>query len=114
MNLSPQRRKLGRALLASFVMLAIIFPAINLKAASGTPAIISYQGRLADSSDNLLGGSGTTYYFKFSIWNNATVGSGNKLWPPGTPGTTTATVKQGAAAPRHLLLARQLQLEIPL
>ncbi|MDP3935370.1 MAG: hypothetical protein Q8Q46_04105, partial [Candidatus Giovannonibacteria bacterium] len=68
-----------------------------MQAASGTPSIISYQGRLADSSGNLLPTSGTsaTYYFKFSIWDNATVGSGSKLWPLAVPATTTATVRQG-------------------
>jgi hypothetical protein len=50
-------------------------------AASGTPKVISYQGRLTDSTGNLLGGTGTNYFFKFSIWNNSTVGLGTKLWP---------------------------------
>jgi hypothetical protein len=43
----------------------------------------------------LLGGSGTNYYFKFSIWNNPTVGSGSKLWPSGSPGIATSTVSDG-------------------
>ncbi len=64
-------------------------------AATGAPNIISYQGRLTDSSGDLLGGSGTNYYFKFSIWNNSTVGSGSKLWPSGSPGTATSTVTDG-------------------
>ncbi|MEK7558659.1 MAG: hypothetical protein AAB507_02420, partial [Patescibacteria group bacterium] len=64
-------------------------------AASGTPTIISYQGRLTDASGNLLGGAGTTFYFKFSIWDNATVGSGTRLWPSNIPATTTASVRQG-------------------
>src|SRR3990167_1217938 len=64
-------------------------------AAGGIPRILSYQGRLTNARGNLLGDSGTTYYFKFSIWDNATVGSGTKLWPSGTPATTTANVKQG-------------------
>lgn len=65
--------------------------------AVGAPSIISYQGRLADSNGDLLGGSGTTYYFKFSIWDNATVGGSgeSKLWPSGDPGTTEATVREG-------------------
>ncbi|MEK7646375.1 MAG: hypothetical protein AAB381_01635, partial [Patescibacteria group bacterium] len=64
-------------------------------AASGTPPIISYQGRLADSSGNLLGGTGTTYYFKFSIWDNATVGNGTRLWPSVAPLSSAHTVRQG-------------------
>src|SRR5258706_7067728 len=65
-------------------------------ALSGTPTVISYQGRLTDSSGNLLGSAGgTIYYFKFSIWDNPTVGAGSRLWPIGTPATTTASVRQG-------------------
>lgn len=60
--------------------------------AAGTPSIISYQGRLADSSGDLLTG---TYYFKFSIWDNATVGAGSRLWPSSAPSATTATVRDG-------------------
>jgi hypothetical protein len=63
--------------------------------AAGTPTILSFQGRLADSSGNLLGGSGTDYYFKFSIWNSPTVGSGVKLWPTTSPSSATSTVRQG-------------------
>src|SRR3989338_6232754 len=84
--------------LSKLVTLVLIFVSLNLNftlAASGTPTIISYQGRLADSNGNLKGESGTTYYFLFSIWDNATVGSGNKLWPASAPATTTATVRQG-------------------
>ena len=61
--------------------------------AAGAPTIISYQGRLADSSGNLLGGSGTTYYFKFSIWNAES--SGSQLWPAASPSSVGLTVRQG-------------------
>ncbi|MCX6731837.1 MAG: hypothetical protein NTX55_02525 [Candidatus Parcubacteria bacterium] len=61
--------------------------------AAGTPSIFSYQGRLTNSSGDLLGDSGTTYYFAFSIWDAAS--SGTQLWPVGNPATTTATVRQG-------------------
>jgi hypothetical protein len=64
-------------------------------AAPGVPKIISYQGRLTDSGGNLLGGSGTTYYFKFSIWDNATVGSGNRVWPTSVPTSVSKSVRQG-------------------
>ncbi|MEK7531516.1 MAG: hypothetical protein AAB545_01120, partial [Patescibacteria group bacterium] len=77
------------------IFIFILSPISPLLAASTVPYILGYQGRLTDSSGNLLGGSGTTYYLKFSIWDNSTVGSGTKLWPTGTPGTTTATVRQG-------------------
>ncbi|MEK7585130.1 MAG: hypothetical protein AAB455_01265, partial [Patescibacteria group bacterium] len=41
------------------------------------------------------GGTGTTYYFKFSIWDNATVASGSRLWPSSAPNSTSATVREG-------------------
>ena len=63
--------------------------------AAGTPTILSFQGRLADSSGNLLGGNGTNYYFKFSIWDNTTVGAGTKLWPTSSPSSATSSVRQG-------------------
>ena len=71
-----------------------LFSASFSYAASGTPTIISYQGRLANASGDLLGSSsGTTYYFAFSLWDAAS--NGNKLWPSGNPATTTASVRQG-------------------
>lgn len=66
--------------------------------AAGIPSIISYQGRLADSNSNLLGSSsGTTYYFKFSIWNVATGGTqgSNQLWPSSAPSSVALTVRSG-------------------
>lgn len=59
----------------------------------GAPQIISYQGRLANSSGDLLTG---TYYFRFSIWDSSTVGTGSQLWPAVIiPGTATTTVTSG-------------------
>lgn len=65
-------------------------------AASGVPTILSYQGRLADSNGDLIGSSsGTTRYFKFSIWDNPTVLSGSQLWPSSGPTSYAITVRQG-------------------
>jgi len=80
------------AVLNLFVNLSFF---VQTAEAAGVPSIISYQGRLADSSGNLLGGSGTTHYFKFSIWNNPTVDSGTKLWPISEPSSFAANVRQG-------------------
>ena len=66
-------------------------------AASGTPSILSYQGRLTNASGDLLGGSGTTYYFKFSIWDVSTGGSASpdRLWPSSPPNSFAITVRNG-------------------
>ena len=84
----------GLAVLLGVIGLALlpIGPAI---AATGVPKIINYQGRLMDANGVLLGGSGTEYCFKFSLYDNPTVGSGTKLWPATSPSTTTASVKNG-------------------
>ena len=77
-----------------FMLVAVVIVPGSVSAAQVPPQILSYQGRLADSSGNLLGGSGTAYYFKFSIWDSPTVGSGTQLWPT-TAHSTSATVRQG-------------------
>lgn len=93
-------KKIKTILKFSFLIVAlalfgnVVYRAV-VKAATGAPAIVSYQGRLTDSSGALLGGSGTNYFFKFSIWDNSTVGSGSKLWPSGSPGIATSTVTEG-------------------
>ena len=65
-------------------------------AESGVPNTISYQGRLADSGGSPLGGAGTQYYFKFSLWDSPTVGQGSKVWPLSAPGSASLTVRQGS------------------
>jgi hypothetical protein len=87
-------------LLAGFLLLSSLITASpyqvkEAQAAAGVPYAFSYQGRLYDSSGNLLGGSGTTYCFKFSLWDNATPGSGSRVWPTGAPGTAQLTVRYG-------------------
>jgi len=70
------------------------FGVYNKTFAAGPPSIISYQGRLTDDSGNLLGSSsGTTYYFKFSLWSAAS--GGTKLWPTADPTYYATTVREG-------------------
>ncbi|KND48753.1 MAG: hypothetical protein AB200_03150, partial [Parcubacteria bacterium C7867-005] len=64
--------------------------------AAEVPSMIGYQGRLTDSSGNLVGGTaGAIYYFRFSLWNNATVGNGSRVWPSSSPSDFSTTVRQG-------------------
>lgn len=65
----------------------------NSSAAAGAPLKIAYEGRLTDSSGNALGGTGTLYCYRFSIYDSASAGA--KLWPGGTPSNTTATTTDG-------------------
>lgn len=88
------------SLLAGFVVLSSLLGGAPLqvqqaKAAAGVPYAFSYQGRLYDSSGNLLGGSGTTYCFKFSLWDHTTPGSGSRIWPTSAPGAAQLTVRYG-------------------
>src|SRR3989344_1793539 len=64
-------------------------------AATGSPQVISYQGRLTNAGGDLLGGSGTAYFFNFSIGDTPTVGSSSRVWPTAAPSATTSTVKSG-------------------
>ncbi|CAN5186902.1 hypothetical protein BH11PAT4_BH11PAT4_5210 [soil metagenome] len=93
-------RLAGAQLLAGFLLLGTLFSVApyqvkDAAAATGVPRAFSYQGRLYDSSGNLLGGSGTIYCFKFSLWDNATPGSGTRLWPASGPSSAQLTVKYG-------------------
>jgi hypothetical protein len=89
----------AEVILSIFVYIAlaanIIWPE-KTSAVSGIARVLSYEGRLTDSSGNPLGGSGTPYCFRFSIYDDATVGPpDNKLWPSGTPTGQSITVTDG-------------------
>jgi hypothetical protein len=78
-----------------FFITILVMSTTLVHATAGVPDIISYQGRLTDQNGILLGGTGTTYHFKFSIWDAATVGSGTRLWPASAPTATSLTVTDG-------------------
>ncbi len=87
---------IAEAVFSFFLYLAIagkIFAPLPAGAQPGVPDYISYQGRLTDTSGNPLGGAGSVYCFRYSIWDAQT--SGNQLWPAGTPGNSTTTVTDG-------------------
>ena len=69
----------------------ILFPE-KIQAAVGVSKILSYQGRLTDTSGTPLGG---LYCFRFSIYDVQS--GGNKLWPAGVtpPNTNTVNVVNG-------------------
>ena len=83
------------------VVVGLVLPPFQTTySATGSPKMIHHQGRLLDTSGNLLGGSsGTNYCFRFSLWDVASGGSANpnQLWPSSfaTPSTMTINVKNG-------------------
>ena len=78
-------------ILGIFCLLSI--PFATVRAAQTPPLIFTYQGRLTNSGGNLLGGSGTVYNFKFSIYDSST--GGNLVWPVNGPTATSTIVRQG-------------------
>src|SRR3989338_5273751 len=78
-----------------FIVISLTTLCAQVAFAGTVPQILPYQGRLSDSSGNLLGGGGTPYYFKFSIWDASTVDTGNRLWPASAPTSVSATVRHG-------------------
>ncbi len=86
----------AEAILSLFVYISlsahILWPEKS-KAAVGVANVLSYEGRLMDASGNPLGGTGEPYCFRFSIYD--AVSGGSKVWPTGTPATTTATTTDG-------------------
>ncbi len=81
-------------LLCISVLLSVSFRLNMAQSATGIPKILNYQGRLLDASGNLLGGSaGAAYCFTFALYDASSGGS--KLWPSGTPATSTVTVRNG-------------------
>ena len=78
------------------LLFSALSPISAIAYTTGVPNIINFQGRLMDTSNNLLGGSGTSYCFRFSIYDSVdNTGTNVKLWPSGTPTNNTLTVRQG-------------------
>jgi hypothetical protein len=88
-------KRIHKAGIIIFFVIVICFAATlqSSHAAAGVPRILSYQGRLLNASGNLLGGAGTTYCFRFSLYNASSGGS--QVWPAATASIMSATVANG-------------------
>ena len=84
--------------LVGALSVSILFPGF-VRAVTGVPEIINFQGRLMDDAGALLGGAGTDYCFKFAIWDVSTGGTANpnQLWPDSyaDPSAMTLVVRSG-------------------
>lgn len=77
-----------------FLLILLLLLSFHVTVYAAPPSILSYQGRLTNASGSLLGGSsGTTYYFKFSLWS--ALSAGTKLWPTSDPTSYATTVREG-------------------
>ncbi len=90
-----------RRIITSLVCLILVltgilrYPAVLL-AATGVPEILNHQGRLLDGEGNLLGGDGTDFCFRFSMYSDSVVGAPDTaLWPSSAPSTMTVEVVDG-------------------
>jgi len=100
---AKNRRRIFLSLLAFVEILLTVFLYISFAAhtiwpekaqgTAGVAKVLSYEGRLTDTNGNPVGGIGTNYCFRFSVYNASTAGT--KLWPTGTAATTTLMVKDG-------------------
>ncbi|MDO8515978.1 MAG: hypothetical protein Q7S28_01875, partial [bacterium] len=92
-----ERKKSFKHFLVAISLLLVFIGGLRIAhAATGVPRILNYQGRLYDASGNLLGGLGTSYCFRFSLYDDATVGApDNRLWPSVTSSDMTANVRNG-------------------